>query len=123
MAKQKIAEVDRSLYDFKDDESDFYRIKDGLTPDIVGQISDEKHDPDWMRQFRLDSLKVYQKLRVPDWGPSIDGLDMSRIATYVRPNTNMKGNWNEVPEEIKNTFEKLGIPQAERESLAGVGAQ
>lgn len=123
MAKQKIAEVDRSLYDFKDDESDFYRIKDGLTPDIVGQISDEKHDPDWMRQFRLDSLMVYQKLRVPDWGPSIDGLDMSRIATYVRPNTNMKGNWNEVPEEIKNTFEKLGIPQAERESLAGVGAQ
>ncbi|MCI2049411.1 MAG: Fe-S cluster assembly protein SufB [Lachnospiraceae bacterium] len=121
--KPKIAEVDRSLYDFKDDESDFYRIKAGLTEEIVNQISDEKHDPDWMRAERLESLKIYNSLRVPDWGPSIEGLDMDSIATYVRPNTGMKGSWNEVPEEIKSTFEKLGIPQAERESLAGVGAQ
>ena len=62
-------------------------------------------------------------MKVPDWGPSIEGLNMDNIATYVRANTKMKGNWSEVPEEIKDTFEKLGIPQAERTSLAGVGAQ
>ena len=60
---------------------------------------------------------------MPDWGPSIDGLNMDNIVTYVRPNTNMKTKWSDVPEDIKNTFERLGIPQAERKSLAGVGAQ
>lgn len=123
MAKQQIDELDRSLYDFRDDESGFYRIEDGLTEEIVRQISEEKHDPEWMCEFRLRALKTYHELKVPDWGPSIDELDMNSIATYVRPNTDMKGSWEEVPEDIKNTFEKLGIPQAERESLAGVGAQ
>lgn len=123
MGKQKITEVDRSLYDFKDDESDFYRIKSGLTKEIVRQISEEKHDPAWMAEFRLQSLDIYNRLGIPQWGPSLDGLNMDDIATYVRANTGMKGDWDEVPEEIKNTFEKLGIPQAERESLAGVGAQ
>ena len=73
--------------------------------------------------FRLESLQIYQNMKVPDWGPSIEGLDMRHIATYVRPNTGMKTKWEDVPEEIKNTFERLGIPQAERKSLAGVGAQ
>ncbi len=123
MGIQEVAEVDRSLYDFKDDEKDFYRLQEGLTPDIVKQISEEKHDPQWMRDFRLQSLEIYNNTPVPDWGPSIDGLDMDHISSYVRANTNMKGSWEEVPEEIRNTFEKLGIPQAERESLAGVGAQ
>ncbi len=76
-----------------------------------------------MTMFRLQSLQIYNELKVPDWGPSIDGLDMSHIATYVRPNTKMSAKWSEVPEDIKDTFEKLGIPQAERKSLAGVGAQ
>jgi Fe-S cluster assembly protein SufB len=76
-----------------------------------------------MREFRLKSLELYHKIDVPDWGPPIDGLDMNRIATYVRSRSDMKGSWEEVPEDIKNAFEKLGIPQAERESLAGVGAQ
>ena len=122
--KQNIQEVDRSLYDFKDDESKgFFRMKEGLTRDIVEQISEEKHDPKWMHDFRLKSLEIYNNTEVPNWGPPIDGLDMDRISSYVRSKSNMKGNWDEVPEEIKNTFEKLGIPQAERESLAGVGAQ
>ena len=123
MANQFVEDIDRSLYDFKDDESDFYRIEEGLTEETVRQISQEKHDPAWMLEFRLRSLKLYNQIPVPDWGPDISGLDMAHIATYVRANTNMKGTWEEVPEEIKNTFEKLGIPQAERESLAGVGAQ
>ncbi len=123
MDKQIVQDIDRSLYDFKDDESAFYRIEAGLTKEIVEQISEEKHDPAWMKAFRLKSLDLYNQLQVPEWGPDISELNMDNIATYVRPNTDMKGKWEEVPEDIKNTFEKLGIPQAERESLAGVGAQ
>ena len=76
-----------------------------------------------MLDFRLKSLKIYNELKVPNWGPPIDGLDMARIVTYVRSKTDMKASWEELPEDIKNAFEKLGIPQAEREQLAGVGAQ
>ena len=121
--KQQIADIDRSVYDIKDREDDFYKIDAGLTPALVKQISKEKNDPEWMKEFRLHSLEIYNKLQVPDWGPSIEGLNMDNIVTYVRPNTNMKAKWSDVPEDIKNTFERLGIPQAERKSLAGVGAQ
>ena len=121
--KQQIADIDRSVYDIKDTETDAYKIDAGLTPALVEQISKEKNDPVWMQQFRLHSLQIYNELQVPDWGPSIDGLNMDNIVTYVRPNTNMKTKWSDVPEDIKNTFERLGIPQAERKSLAGVGAQ
>ena len=83
----------------------------------------EKHDPEWMRRFRLESLQIYHETPMTDWGPSIEGLNMDEIVTYVRSNTPMKGKWTEVPDDIKNTFEALGIPEAERKSLAGVGAQ
>ena len=120
-----LADVERGLYDFREEENDedFYKVDEGLTEDIVRRISEEKHDPDWMLDFRLKSLKIYNELKVPNWGPPIDGLDMARIVTYVRSKTDMKASWEELPEDIKNAFEKLGIPQAERESLAGVGAQ
>ena len=121
--RSEVNDIDRSAYDFKDSEEGFYRIKEGLTRQIVEQISEEKHDPEWMRQFRLRSLDIYNELKVTDWGPDISGLNMDDIVTYVRPNTKMSAKWEEVPEDIKNTFERLGIPQAERESLAGVGAQ
>ncbi|MBR1877270.1 MAG: Fe-S cluster assembly protein SufB [Lachnospiraceae bacterium] len=121
--RSEVNDIDRSAYDFKDSEEGFYRIKEGLTRQIVEQISEEKHDPEWMRQFRLKSLDIYNELKVTDWGPDISGLNMDDIVTYVRPNTKMSAKWEEVPEDIKNTFERLGIPQAERESLAGVGAQ
>ena len=104
-------------------EKDAFRLEEGLTEDIVRKISEEKNDPQWMTEFRLNALKVYNEMPVPDWGPSIEGLDMDHIATYVRPNTKMQGDWKDVPEDIKETFERLGIPQAERASLAGVGAQ
>ena len=76
-----------------------------------------------MQQFRLEVLQIYNNMRVPDWGPSLEGLDIDHIATYVRPNTKMQNDWKNVPQDIKDTFERLGIPQAERKSLAGVGAQ
>lgn len=118
-----VDDVDRSVYDIKDKENDAYRIKSGLDASIVEKISKEKNDPVWMQNFRLQSLQIYNELKVPNWGPPIDVLNMDNIATYVRPNTRMTAKWSEVPEDIKNTFERLGIPQAERKSLAGVGAQ
>ena len=123
--KTYIEDVDRNLYDFRYEEkdSDFYKVDKGLTPEIVRQISKEKNDPEWMLDLRLKSLEVYNKLPIPDWGPSLDGLDLDNIVTYVKPKTALTAKWSEVPNEIKETFEKLGIPQAERESLAGVGAQ
>ena len=121
--KSQIEDINRNMYDFKDDESDFYRLENGLTKEIVETISKEKNDPEWMKEFRLKSLELYNSIPVPDWGPSLDGLNMNSISSYVRANTSMKGDWKEVPEDIKNTFERLGIPQAEREALAGVGAQ
>ncbi len=118
-----VDDIDRSIYDMKNEDRDAYRLQEGLTASIVEQISKTKHDPEWMRQFRLQSLEIYNEMKIPDWGPSLDGLSMEQIVTYVRPNTKMQAKWSQVPREIKDTFERLGIPQAERESLAGVGAQ
>ena len=127
MAKDRaiVEDIDRSLYDFRYEEKDgeFYKIKEGLTEDIVLEISEKKKDPKWMRDFRLKSLEIYHKAEMPNWGPDISGLNVDNIVTYVKPNTEMSQSWEEVPEDIKNTFEKLGIPEAERKSLAGVGAQ
>ncbi|MBQ4300646.1 MAG: Fe-S cluster assembly protein SufB, partial [Lachnospiraceae bacterium] len=122
--KTIVEDIDRSLYDFRFEQKDAYRVHEGLTADIVRQISQEKNDPQWMTDFRLKSLETYNQIEVPQWGPSIEGLNMDNIVTYVRPKDNkMVKDWDEVPTDIKDTFERLGIPQAERKSLAGVGAQ
>ena len=122
--KTHIEDVNRAFYDFRFEEKDAYRVRSGLTPEIIKEISAEKKDPDWMRDFRLNSLEIFERTPMPDWGPSIEGLDMDNIVTYVRPNAErMNTRWEDVPDDIKDTFERLGIPQAERTSLAGVGAQ
>lgn len=125
MGKNKtyVQDIDRTVYDIRDKVNASYQVAEGLTPAIVNDISVSKNDPEWMRLFRLKSLRIYNSLPVPSWGPSLDGLNMDDIVTYIRPNTEMKAKWNDVPEDIKNTFERLGIPEAERKSLAGVGAQ
>ncbi len=124
MSASNVSDVDRSLYDFVKPEEGYERFADGLTPDIVRAISSKKDEPDWMLELRLKSLDIYQDLRMPsNWGPSIEGLDMDHISTYVTSKAKQAKNWDEVPTEIKDTFEKLGIPEAERTSLAGVGAQ
>lgn len=89
--KSHVNDIDRSIYDIRDVEKDAFRLEEGLTEDIVRKISEEKNDPQWMTEFRLNALKVYNEMPVPDWGPSIEGLDMDHIATYVRPNTKMQG--------------------------------
>jgi Fe-S cluster assembly protein SufB len=121
--KTFVEDIDRGLYDIKNIDRYSYKSAKGLTPEIVLAISQEKNDPEWMRDFRLRSLETYNQASMPAWGPSLQELDMDNIVMYVHPDTEMKGNWKEVPEDIKNTFERLGIPQAEKESLAGVGAQ
>ena len=114
---------ERSIYDFREFGNDAYKVPEGLGRDIVEQISKEKNDPDWMRDFRLRCLDIYNNTAIPAWGPPIEGLDMNNIITYIRPNTDMKKSWEEVPSDIKTAFEKLGIPDAEKKYLAGVGAQ
>ncbi|MBP3807318.1 MAG: Fe-S cluster assembly protein SufB [Eubacterium sp.] len=122
--KTYVEDVDRSIYDFRNVDEDVYKVAEGLTPEIVRQISKEKNDPEWMLELRLKSLDIYNNMEMKPWGPPIDGLHMDNIVTYIKPKDNkMSADWDEVPEEIKDTFERLGIPQAERESLAGVGAQ
>lgn len=121
--KTYVEDIDRSIYDVKDYNNEAYRIRAGLDRSVVEQLSEEKNDPPWMREFRLKSLEIYNAMDIPNWGPDISGLHMEHIATYVRPKSKMFADWSDVPTDIKNTFERLGIPQAERESLAGVGAQ
>ncbi len=125
MEKQKtiVEDIARELYDIKDKENASFLSDKGLTPEIVREISKQKEEPEWMLNLRLKSLQDYYDIAMPKWGPSLEELDMDQIVTYVRPNTEMKDNWNEVPDDIKNTFDRLGIPKAERESLSGVGAQ
>jgi len=121
--KTYVEDIDRSMYEIHSDSKDYFRIEGGLNEDVIRQISKEKNDPEWMLDFRLRALKNYNELQIPDWGPSIDELNVDNIITYIRANTGMKGDWSEVPQDIKDTFDRLGIPEAEKTSLAGVGAQ
>lgn len=118
-----VEDIERGVYDIKNEDKARYKTQSGLTPDIIRDISREKNEPEWMLEFRLKALDIYNSKPIPTWGADISGLDMENIVTYVRPDSDMQQSWDDVPEEIKDTFERLGIPQAERESLAGVGAQ
>jgi Fe-S cluster assembly protein SufB len=123
--KTQVADINQSLYDFRYDENDndFYKVRKGLDEEVVLRISEEKNDPEWVRELRLKSLKIFNQMKEPDWGPDIHDLDVQNIVHYVKPKTEMAVKWEDVPQDIKDTFEKLGIPEAERKSLAGVGAQ
>lgn len=126
MAEKKrtqIDELDRGIYDVKNEDVFSFKAEKGLTEKIVRTISEEKKEPEWMLDLRLKALETYNKLSLPTWGPSLDELDMNNIVTYVRPKSDLKGSWEDVPEDIKKTFDLLGIPEAEKTSLAGVGAQ
>lgn len=121
--KTYIDDLDRGIYDIKDEFEYGFKTDSGLTPEIVREISSQKNEPGWMTQFRLKSLEIYNSLDIPPWGPDISDLDIDNIITYVKPKIDMKTSWDDVPGEIKDTFTRLGIPKAEQASLAGVGAQ
>ncbi len=123
--KTQVADINQSLYDFRyyENDKDFYKVRKGLDEEVVLRISEEKNDPEWVRDLRLKSLRIFNQMKEPDWGPDIHDLDVQNIVHYVKPKTEMAAKWEDVPQDIKDTFEKLGIPEAERKSLAGVGAQ
>lgn len=113
-------------YGFRDPENYVYKSKKGLSHEIVEEISWMKGEPEWMRRFRLKALDIFLSKPLPWWAARLDLLqeiDFSDIYYYIRPTDKRGTSWDEVPEYIKNTFDRLGIPEAERKFLAGVTAQ
>jgi Fe-S cluster assembly protein SufB len=115
--------LDDYKYGFRDPDNYVFKSEKGLSRKIVEQISAMKEEPEWMLKFRLKALEIYEKKPVPTWGADLSGLDMDEIYFYVKPSEREGRSWEDVPEDIKRTFDRLGIPEAERKSLAGVGAQ
>lgn len=116
-------EIDRSRYDdYNPNSKSRYIAKPGLTEELVRKISSDKNEPEWMLNKRLRAYKAFLNSQL-NWGPDLIGLDLDEIIYYVDPDAENSRTWDDVPEDIKQTFEKLGIPEAERESLAGVGGQ
>jgi Fe-S cluster assembly protein SufB len=116
-------EIDRTMYDDADNHQARFVAKPGVNEEIVRLISSTKNEPQWMLDKRLKALKLFQETSLPTWGPNLKNLDLNNIIYYVDPNAKESNNWDDVPEEIKSTFERLGIPEAEKKALAGVGAQ
>ena len=117
--------LDEYKYHFVDEEKHVFRTQPGLNEEVVRQISAQKDEPEWMLEFRLKALKIYESKPMPKWGGNLEDLDrvLDEIYYYVRPQDRMEHSWEDVPENIKLTFERLGIPEAEQKILAGVGAQ
>ncbi len=116
-------ELDREIYDHADVNTPKYTAKPGLTEEVVQKISKDKSEPDWMLNKRLEGLKLWNVTGMPKWGPDLSKLNVDEIIFYVDPNTKESTDWKEVPEEIRKTFDRLGIPEAEKKALGGVGAQ
>jgi Fe-S cluster assembly protein SufB len=114
---------DRSQFDFVDQDTVSFLSEKGLNEDVIRQISYFKEEPDWMLNFRLKAFEHYTKRPMPTWGPDLSGLKLDDIHYYVRPKQVDQKSWDDVPGNIKNTFDRLGIPEAEQKFLSGVGAQ
>src|SRR5882672_4343253 len=111
-------------YGFHDAENYLYKAPKGLTKEVVEKISELKDEPQWMRDFRLQSLEYFEARPMPTWGsPMLAGVDFDDIHYFVRASDRAERSWDDVPEDVKKTFDRLGIPEAERKFLSGVGAQ
>ncbi len=110
-------------YGFHDDEQSVFKSRKGLDADIVRQISKLKDEPQWMLDYRLKALEIFEKKPLPTWGGNVAEIDFQDIYYYVKPTSEEAKSWDDVPEDMKRTFDKLGIPEAEQKFLAGVGAQ
>jgi Fe-S cluster assembly protein SufB len=115
--------LDEYKYHFITDEKPFFKAQKGLSEEVVRQISAHKEEPEWMLEFRLKALKIFESKPMPDWGGDLTTLNLDEIYFYLKPQDRMERSWDDVPQNIKETFERLGIPEAERKILAGVGAQ
>ena len=120
VTENAVGEINK--YNFRTETTGVFKAKKGLNREVVNQISDIKEEPDWMREFRLKSLEIFESKPMPKWGGSID-IDFQDIFYYLRPTDHQGKTWDDVPQEIKDTFDKLGIPEAEKKFLAGVKAQ
>lgn len=120
---QILKDIGDYQFGFKDPETYVFKSRIGLDREIVEQISAMKGEPEWMLDFRLKAFEHFQKRPMPTWGGDLSELDLDNIYYYVKPAEAESKSWDDVPETIKNTFEKLGIPEAEQKFLAGVGAQ
>lgn len=105
--KTNIEELDRGIYDIIEEVEISKKLDKGLTEEIVKEISKEKDEPEWMLEIRLRALKKYNEKQNPNWGPELDTLNMDDIVTYIRPDVKKEASWDNVPEGIKNTFERL----------------
>ncbi len=128
MATKQQKEITQQLtdyrYGFKTEEKYEFKSEKGLTEEIVRMISAHKKEPEWMLDFRLKAYKIYREKPMPTWGSSyLKDIDFEDIYYYIKPGGNKAKSWDDVPQEIKNTFDKLGVPEAERKFLSGVGAQ
>ncbi|MBL4694840.1 Fe-S cluster assembly protein SufB [Candidatus Gracilibacteria bacterium] len=110
-------------FGFKTETKPVYKAPKGLSEEVIREISRQKDEPEWMLEYRLKAYEIFKKKPMPEWGGNVKALDLDNIYYYIRPQDTEKTDWNEVPSEIKTTFERLGIPQAEKEFLAGTGAQ
>src|SRR5271157_2913451 len=119
---QMLEGMDQYKYGFHDIENPVFKSRKGLNRDVVEQISALKNEPKWMLDFRLRAFEHFQKRPMPTWGGDLSGLNLDEIYFYSKPTEGSGRSWDEVPETIRNTFDKLGIPEAERKFLAGVGA-
>jgi Fe-S cluster assembly protein SufB len=108
-------------YGFTTPERYAYKSQKGLSEAVVRDISRLKGEPEWMLEFRLKSLEIYNSKPVPTWGADLSGLDYDDIHYYIRPTEESERTWDDVPDEIKRTFDRLGVPEAERKFLAGWG--
>ena len=115
--------LDEYKYDFHTEGAPVFKAEKGLSEKLVRQISAHKEEPEWMLEFRLKALEIFYSKPMPDWGGDLGTLDLDEIYFYLRPQDQMERSWDDVPDSIKETFERLGIPEAERKTLAGVGAQ
>jgi Fe-S cluster assembly protein SufB len=116
-------DLDKYKWGFHDPEKYIYKSRKGLDREIVEMISSMKSEPEWMRAYRLHSLEHFQQRPMPKWGADLTQINFDDVFYYLKPTEKKERSWDEVPETIKNTFEKLGIPEAERKFLAGAGAQ
>ncbi|HXG73863.1 MAG: Fe-S cluster assembly protein SufB [Candidatus Nitrosotenuis sp.] len=117
-------EMDYSKYDFKDSTEMYVHLsKKGLSKEVIKEISKLKNEPQWMLDFRLRSYEVFMKKPMPNWGPDLGAIDFQNIYYYAKASEKTEKSWDDVPAEVKKTFDKLGIPEAEKKFLAGVGAQ
>ena len=116
-------EKDYTKYGFHDKEDYIFKSEKGLTKELIEEISRMKKEPEWMLNFRLKSFEEYKKRPMPQWGANLNMIDFDNIHYYVKPSNQSETNWDDVPAYIKDTFNKLGIPEAEQKFLGGVGAQ